>query len=127
MKTSILVWLGAIATAFGQSQSPYTVSIKMDSYDTGRIIHILNGETDVNFLVILDENGGQVSNMRKAVKSVLSGDIDLAQMPNINTRENSPIEVKSTDIMIGSQFEIDMPPVSVIVVRTEVSKTEKET
>lgn len=57
MKTSILVWLGAIATAFGQSQSPYTVSIKMDSYDTGRIIHILNGETDVNFLVILDENG----------------------------------------------------------------------
>ena len=59
--------------------------------------------------------------MRKAVKSVLSGDIDLAQMPNINTRENSPIEVKSTDIMIGSQFEIDMPPVSVIVVRTEVN------
>jgi alpha-L-arabinofuranosidase len=107
------------------------LTTRLDSYDKELFssvtkddkyiyIKLVNaGRDEKKVKVILDENGGQVSNMRKAVKSVLSGDIDLAQMPNINTRENSPIEVKSTDIMIGSQFEIDMPPVSVVVVRTE--------
>lgn len=57
MKNSILVWLGIVAMALGKTNGPYDVSVQMDSYDTGRIVHIRNNETNVNFLVFLDENG----------------------------------------------------------------------